>query len=499
MDKNQRKSGVVLSYISIVVNTLIQLLFTPFLIRMLGQSEYGLYSLVSSIIGYLTVLDLGFGNAIIVYTVKYRTQKEYDKEKKLHGMFKAVFVVIGLISAILSLILFFNVNNIFGKTMTTTELHKMKIMLLILAFNLMLTFSFSIYNSIIVAYEKFAFQKIMALLSSLLKPFIMLPLLFVGCKSITLCLVITGINVFIIMSNYLYCRNKLNISAKFLGFDSALFKVIFGYSIWLFLGVIVDKVNWSVDNFILGAVSGTIAVSIYSVAAAINQLFLQLSTAISSVFLPKMSQLESKSVSNEELTNEMIKVGRLQNYIIFLACSGLVLFGRNFILLWVGKSFEEAYRVSLLLVIPASFSLIQNLGLSIMMAKNKYRFKSLSTAIMAVVNLIASIFAAKKFGATGAAFVTGVSLIICHTILINIYYYKKLSLNVIRFWKSIFMQSLPFIIPIVLILTFEYFTNITGLIGFVVYGVSYTVLYCLTAYLFSMNTYEKNIIKKRSR
>ena len=71
-ESKQRKVGAILSYVSIIVNTLIQLLYTPLLIRKLGQSEYGLYSLVASIIGYLTIMDLGFGNAIIVYTAKYR-------------------------------------------------------------------------------------------------------------------------------------------------------------------------------------------------------------------------------------------------------------------------------------------------------------------------------------------------------------------------------------------------------------------------------------------
>ena len=93
-DSKNRKIGATLSYISIVLNTLIQLIYTPFLIKKLGQSEYGLYSLVSSIIGYLTILDLGFGNAIIVYTAKYRVQKKYDEEKKLHGMFFLIFCVI---------------------------------------------------------------------------------------------------------------------------------------------------------------------------------------------------------------------------------------------------------------------------------------------------------------------------------------------------------------------------------------------------------------------
>ena len=66
-ESTNRKLGAILSYVSIIASTLIQLLYTPFLIRQLGQSEYGLYSLVNSIVGYLTVLDLGFGNAIVVY------------------------------------------------------------------------------------------------------------------------------------------------------------------------------------------------------------------------------------------------------------------------------------------------------------------------------------------------------------------------------------------------------------------------------------------------
>ena len=119
ISKNERKTGAVLSYVSIVLSTLVQLLYTPLLTRMLGQSEYGLYSLVSSIIGYLTVLDLGFGNAIIVYTAKYRAQKKYDEEKKLHGMFFVVYLIIGLVAGLLGLILYFLVPTIFGSTMTS--------------------------------------------------------------------------------------------------------------------------------------------------------------------------------------------------------------------------------------------------------------------------------------------------------------------------------------------------------------------------------------------
>lgn len=490
----QRKGGALLSYLSIIINTIVQLLYTPFLIRILGQGEYGLYSLISSIIGYLTVLDLGFGNAIVVFSIKYRAHNNFNEEEKLLGMFKIIFYIIGILAALLGLILYFNVENLFSNTMTTQELEKAKIMMLILSVNLAFTFSFSIYQSVITAHEKFIFQKVLSILNTILKPLIMIPLLFLGFKSITMTIVITFVNIFVLLSNYTYCSKRLKIKIKFKGFDKKIFNLIFGYSIFIFVGVIVDKVNWSIDQFILGAVSGTIAVSIYSVASQLNSLFINLSNAVSGVLLPKISNMIANKVSSDELTNEMIKVGRIQYYIIFFMASGIVLFGKEFILWWAGAGFEESYYVALLLIIPISFPLIQNLGISIMQAMNKYKFKAVSTFIMAVLNVLVSYFLAKKYGAIGCAIGTAASLILCNIILINIYYYKVLKLDIIKFWKNIFKMTLTFIIPIGVILMVMLATNLTGILSVIIYGIIYTIIYTFVSYLFTMDYYEKSII-----
>ncbi|MBR3180614.1 oligosaccharide flippase family protein [Candidatus Saccharibacteria bacterium] len=497
MKHNQRKLGAVLSYVSIFASTLIQLLYTPFLIKCLGQSEYGLFSLVSSIIGYLTVLDLGFGNAIIVHTAKYHAAGENEKAEKLHGMFHLIYVVIGIIAGIIGAIVALNTERIFGATMTSEELNKMRTMLLILSLNLFLTFSFSIYSSIITANERFVYQKILAIINTIAKPLLMIPLLFMGYKSIALCVVITIINVAVLVSNYIYCKKNLKAKTKFQGFDKKLFSTIFGYSFFIFLTHIVDKINWSADQFILGAVSGTIAVSVYSAASQLNTMFINLSTAISSVLLPKMSKMIGKNARPEEFTEEFIKVGRIQYYVIFLMTSGLILFGKCFIRLWLGDDFSEAYQVALILIIPLSFPLIQNLGLSIMQAMNKYKFKAISTAIMSGFNILISIFLAQKYGAIGAAIGTAIALVICNILIINIYYYKVIKINVLKFWKQIISMTIIFAIPFTLALLFEHFifapSNWTEL--FMVIG-GYSVLFGLIAYFACMNKYEKRIIGK---
>lgn len=492
----QRKIGAILSYGSILVNTLITILYTPFMLRMLGQSEYGLYSLVSSIIGYLTILDLGFGNAIIVYTAKYREQKKYDEEKKLHGMFFVIFCVIGFIATLIGLILFFNVNNLFGATMNTIEIKKAKIMMLILTFNLAITFPFSVYNSIISAYEKFIFQKILALLQSILKPIIMIPLLLLSYKSISMVLVITFLNIFVLISNYLYCKRKLNIKIKFSGFDRDIFKEIFGYSIFIFIGVIVEKVNFSLDQFILGTMSGTVAVSLYSIASQLNNLFMSISSCCCSVMLPKLSKMVSKNCSDKELNNEYIKFGRLQWYVMFLVVSGFIILGKEFINIWAGIEFETSYYIALLLIIPTALVLVENIGVYIMQAKNLHKTKTLIMLISAVLNVIISIPLAKNYGGIGSALGTAISLIICNLVVINIYYKKVVKLDSIEFWKNILKISLPLFTVFIIAYVINYnFICVNGLMQIIIFAVIYTFIYSMVSYFISFNNYEKSIVK----
>ena len=270
--------------------------------------------------------------------------------------------------------------------------------------------------------------------------------------------------------------------------------MIFGYSFFIFLGTIVDKVNWSVDQFILGVYCGATSVSIYSVSSQLNTLFLNLSTAISSVLLPKMSKMIAKKASNEDLTKEFIKVGRIQYYIIFFMMSCLIIFGKEFIYLWVGPEYNESYYIALILIVPLCFPLIQNLGLSILQAMNKYKFKSISSVIMSIVNILVSIILTKRYGAIGAAIGTALSLIICNIIIMNIYYYKVIKINVINFWKDILKLTIKFIIPVFFILIIIRFININSWIRLIACGVLYTIIYCATVYKLCINTYEKNII-----
>ncbi|MHC2993487.1 teichoic acid transporter, partial [Pontibacter sp. HJ8] len=212
---NQLKAGALLSYASIGISNLVGLLFTPFMLRMLGKSEFGLYSLVASVVAYLTVLDFGFGNAVIRYTAKYRAEGKEEEQYALFGMFLMLYCGIGALIILLGLVLYYNVESLFGKSLSADELDKARIMVALLIFNLAATFPLSIFGSIIVAYENYVFQKLVNIARILISPCLMIPMLLMGYKAIGVVVIITLLNIISLLVNSWYCFNKLKIRLYF--------------------------------------------------------------------------------------------------------------------------------------------------------------------------------------------------------------------------------------------------------------------------------------------
>lgn len=491
---NQRKSGVLLSYANIFISTILTIIYTPYAIRALGQSEFGLMSMASAVIGYLAILDLGFGNAIVVFTSRYITKNELDNEKKLHSSIFAIYILMAFLTLIIGGFFTYKAEYFFNSSMSESEIYRVKIMFLILTLNLAISFPFSIYSSILSAYEKFNFLKIVGIFRTIMAPVLIVPFLIFGFKAIAVVCIHCAVNLVCVIATYLYCKKEIKVKIDLFKFDKKLLKEVFAYSFFIFLGMVVDQVNWNVDKFILGSINGTTEVSIYSTATIINNMFITLSVTISGVMLPKMSKMVNASATNVELTDELIKVGRLQYYIIFFICSSFILFGREFIHIWAGKNYDKSYFITLILVLPVTIPLIQNLGISILQAKNMHKFRSIMAFFITILNVIISIPLAKLYGGIGTAIGTAIAIIILNIFIMNVYYHKKVGLDIIKFWKVIFLMSLKFLFVffvMIMILHFCKFENeaLKVLIG----GGIYSILFIITS-LFIMNDYEKSIL-----
>ena len=206
---NQLKVGALLNYVSIILHMIVGLVYTPYMLRMLGQSEYGLYSLAASIIAYLTLLDLGFGNAIIRYTSKFRAENKLIEQQYMFGMFLLLYLFIGLVALLIGIWLSLNVQTFFSSSMTAEEVHRVQTMLWLMTFNLAFTFPMSLWGSIMSAYERFVFQRIISIIRGVLNPIVMIALLVVGYKAVAMVVITTIFNVLTLLINWWYCKYRL--------------------------------------------------------------------------------------------------------------------------------------------------------------------------------------------------------------------------------------------------------------------------------------------------
>lgn len=500
--KNQLKAGILLSYATTGISIFIQLVYMPVMIRLLGQSEFGLYSLVSGVVSYLSLFSLGFTGAYLRFFARENQKNDREGLAALNGMFILLFLLLSCAALICGFTLSCFPRQIFGTKLSGAELQEARILMMILVVNTAICLVSGIFDSIVSAYEQFVFQRVVSLAATVMNPFLCLPLLLLGYGNVMLVVVSTCIVVGKLAINVWFCFWKLKIPVSFRNMQFSVLKEVGIFSFFLLLNMIIDQINWNVDKLILSHTNGTREVAVYGVASQINALFMTFSTTISSVFSPRINRIaaENSVNSRREFTVLMAKVGRIQWMILGLMAMGFVIFGKFFIVnIYADDGYGDAYWAALFLVLPALVPLIQNIGIEVQRALNRHQFRSVIYFVMAVGNVFISIPLAKRFGSVGAAMGTAISLVFANGIIMNVFYHKALKIDMLYFWKEIGKTLPGFLAPAILGVWIIRSVFFDSLMKYAAWIAVFSLVYCLSIYCFSCNKQERVLVLELSR
>lgn len=491
--KNQIKSGILISYITIIISNIIPMLYTPIMLSILGQSEYGIYGISQSISNYLYLLNMGLGNTIIRYLAKYRASGERDKEETVAGMFVQIYSIISVIIVFCGAIIAININH-YSNALTSAELLILRKLVILNTINMAIFLPFNVIGSILVAHEEYIVNKAVALVTTILTPVLNLVFLYAGWGSIGFPIVAIITNIIGYCVYVPYALNKIGIKPRFGKIDWPLLKEIAHYTIFVFLARVVDVIFWSTDSLIIGWSIGAVSAGVYNIGAVFNGHVASFSNVISGVLVPKLTTMEVQNADPREFTNIFVRLGRLQFIAVSFIISAFVAFGRQFISLWVGIGYKDAYWVAIYTMLPATIGMIQNTGVNILFAKNKHRFRAISYLFVAILNVVLTYIWVEKYGVIGAAFATCVSCITGDGLIMNWYYARRIGIDILYFWKNILKMSPVMIIMGVFAWHILNRIEIINWFIFFVAAILYTIIYFILAYVFMMNNYERNIV-----
>ena len=501
---NQRKAGTILSYVSLILTNTITLFYTPLFLSGLGQREYGLFGTASSITSYLGLLSFGIAGAYIKFNMEYRMAGDKDGEKRLNGMFLTVYTVLSFLVLIVGGVLVLLAPSIFGSNYTSTELVDIQIIMVCTIVNTMVTFIFNVIAIALQAYEEFIFIRICMLISGILTPVLNLVLVYgFNGKAVSISFGTLAISVAQYMAFFVYAKARLKIGFVFKGMEKKVLKAVFIFSSYLLLGSITDMITNSTDSVILGIVSGPVAVAVYTVGSHFKNYFLTFSTSVSNVFAAQVNKVvascKTGSIDKETMDNELNaifqKIGRVQNLIVSLLLIGFIFVGQQFINLWAGTEYNDAYYIALFLFIGLYVPCFQNVGLEIQKAKNLHKARSVVYLLISIFNIILTIPLAIIWGGIGAAFATCLCMLGGNFIFMNIYYHKKVGLNIIEFWKRILKLFPGYIVAIIAGVLVKMFLPINNYMQLLFGVLIILIVYIVAVWFLSMNKYEHDLIK----
>lgn len=493
---NQRKFGIFLSYLNIMLHAFIGFLYVPILLHYIGKSEYGLYQLMGSLIAYFSIMDFGLTAAVIRFYTKYKALNNQKGMENILALSLRGYGIVTILVLGIGVFCYSFLDQAFAVSMTASELAEAKDIFLLLLLNIVITLSTMVFRAVINAHEKFLFLKGLETFQLVSQPILVILVLKHYPSAFSVAAVQTGINIFLVLSRIFYSFHVLHVRIRFHEWDYALIHEFKRLALSVFVVSLIDQVFWKTNQILLGMFRGTSAVAVYSIASLIYMNYMALSTAISGVYLPHITEMVAKGEPVEKLSTLFIQIGRWQYYLLGLVASGFIIFGREFIAIWAGAGFEDAYAITLLIILPFTIDLIQNIGLAILQAMNRYELRARIYFCIGMLNLILAVPLGIKWGGIGCAVATGSAMLIGNGFLMNWIYSTKIKLAIKRFWMSIGQIS----VSIVVVLFIGYYANhailITNKFGFLYKVLVYTIIYGITIFKFAMNKYEKYSIIK---
>lgn len=491
---SQLKKGALLSYANIFLTNIIGLILTPFIIRSLGDSEYGLYTLIGAFVAQISILNLGLNNTVIRYVSRYRAEKNKVGEENFLNSIMLIYCGISLMVIIIGMILYLNIDTIFKDSLTTVELQKAKPMLIVLILNLAIALPGGTFDAICNAYEKFVYPRALSLIKYISRALLIFVLLSNYPSAMTLIWIDTILNITIIAITAYFVFKKLKIRFVIQKPNYILFKEIFSYSIWIFLFAIAYRLQWFSGQTVLGMTTDTVTVAIYGVGILLGGYYGAFAGAINTLLLPKATKMSVQKGNGQNYTDTMIQVGKINMFVLMPIISGFYVFGQSFISLWVGEVYKYAWWIAFLIMLVMTLPLVQGFGISILEALKKNRFRSIFSMITLIIAAIVSYFLSKVYGINGVVY-TLTAAVLLKSLILLWYFNKTFELNIKKFIKNVFIKSIA--ATVALSVVFSVLLKTIEIKNWFMLGIGVSIfmlIYLLINYFFVLDKKTKSII-----
>ena len=463
---------------------------SPFLVHSLGDTQYGIWSIVAAFSGYMSLFDLGISSSLTRYVSKYNKTGETDKNNNVISSALGLYVIIAVLIIIVSPISANILTKLikFDPSLNDT----VNFLVIIVSFDVAFFLVAGTFRGVFQGLQQYDIINTILIISGAIKALLFFYFLSRGYGLLTMGLIsfLEKAITIIIFVYILTKRYHLNINVKRITKTGV--SCILGYSIFTFINMIANQLIYYTDSFVIGYFMDAAAVTYYSIAWSLIEYVKRFCTSFTRVFVPVISEYEALG-NYTKIKNILISGAKYTLIVSCLFSLGLIIFGKAFINLWMGSEYGLVCGPVLIILVFSQFiELPQLISRAVLFGISKHKYMSFISITTAVVNLLLSILLISKFGIIGVALGTTIPQVFIYGLFMMIITNRIVSIPNITYIKEVYF---PIIVPTIMFI-------MTGMLCLkLLYPANYFVLLCecffcslvflIFSYQFSLNSDEK--------
>ncbi len=436
------------SMINQAFEMLVNFLLFPFVVAKVGAEVYGAYLIVTTMLGYLGIMDMGMPGAVVKFVAEFMGKKEQNRVKDIVSAYFTFSVFIGVVAAAALFVLSF----VFGKILAVTPGNHniVRSLFMLSAGSSLMLWPLRVFDGALQGCQRY-------------KAITLINILSTGCMAVVLYLVIarTGNIIYYAGLCYLFTILKyagywlfyakgLKLGLVFPFFRKDVFHTIFSFSLFVFMSSIVNIVVLHLDDIVIGILVSVAMVTFYNVAYTMQRGFRALNSMIAGPLFPFCAEMEGRG-EFEGQRQLLFKGTRYMTMIFIPAVIITMIFARHFIFLWMGQGFTGSVWPARVLMFFWLFNGTVEVLSGMLSAKGYVKEVFHIGVANAVCNLLLSVALARPLGILGVALGTAVPMVFVHFPLLLRVAVKALDIRLKDYFERAIKKNLGLYLFVIII------------------------------------------------
>jgi O-antigen/teichoic acid export membrane protein len=403
-------------YLAIAMEAALGLVVLPFNVAHLGTSAYGLWILTASVTAYFSVLDLGYGGALVKFVAQYRARRDFRALNEILSTIFVVFATFGVLTYLVAIVIAVFLGGLFH--LAPDQVHVGRIVLLITSLNVAAGTAFSVFGGVINGFQRYDLNNVVGAVSSVVTAAVNVAVLAAGFGLVELVAATTIVR---LLTYFVYRSNAYRVfpglRIRIGSFRRERLREVTMFSVYMLLIDWANKLNYSVDTIVIGVFLSTSAVAVWTVGQRLAEVTQRLTNQLNDVLFPAVVDNDS-AARLVRLQAIFIQGTRLSLATVVPMGGAMMLMAQPLVRAWVGPGFSESVLVLRLLVLTVIVRVGNATAGTLLKGAGEHKLVAFTNVSAAVANLALSIAIVKPLGLPGVAIGTLVPVCLASTLVL---------------------------------------------------------------------------------